>query len=283
MNHQPIAPVASAIVDQTPPERAFISDGLSRLELVLLWLEFGAICFIAVITHFQSYSQKVADFGDNGNTLSAAQAIEHWDFQAAHTKQGWGLSYLIALLSKFHLSDSFSLLFISMASSLGSLLLARNLWGPWIAVFFAALNFRGSRPPFWVVRNHCSCFFFLPCSGSVEGTAGSPRRCWRPWRPVRPVGVFALFALGLTLLLRKDYKKLLLCTGVAAIIGFVSLLPFWISFHDPLYQFHRYKHEDWQSGSLLSWPFHIITVSFLYHRGPWTNVILTGGWMGSLP
>jgi len=95
----------------------------------------------------------------------------------------------------------------------------------------------------------------------------------------RPVGVFALFALGLSLILRKDYKKLLVCTVVAALIGFLYLLPFWISLHDPLFQFHRYKHEDWQSGALVTWPFHIIAVSYLYYTGPWTNVLLTGGWI----
>ncbi len=280
VNQQPSVPVASTSVDQNPQERTFFSDGLSRLELVLLWL-IGAICFIAVITHFQSYSQKVAEFGDNGQYLSAAQAIEHWDFGAAHTKQAWGLSYLIALLSRFHLSDSFSLLFISMASSLGSMFLARSLWGPWIAAFFAVLNFPwlqtsflGGSEPLFVVFLLASFWFSRRdrwITASVLAALATV---------TRPVGVFALFALGLTLLLRKDYKKCLLCTVVAALIGLVYLLPFWISFHDPLYQFHRYKHEDWQSGSLVSWPFHIITVSFLYHRGPWTNVILTGGWIG---
>jgi hypothetical protein len=72
VNQQPSVPVASTSVDQNPQERTFFSDGLSRLELVLLWL-IGAICFIAVITHFQSYSQKVAEFGDNGQYLSAAR------------------------------------------------------------------------------------------------------------------------------------------------------------------------------------------------------------------
>lgn len=55
----------------------------------------------------------------------------------------------------------------------------------------------------------------------------------------RAVGIFALVALGLNLLLRKEYRKLTVCIALAALIGFLYLLPFWIAFHDPLYQFHR--------------------------------------------
>jgi len=51
------------------------------------------------------------------------------------------MSYVIALFSTFHLPDQFSLVFISIACSLGSVLLARGLWGPWIAAFFCDPEF----------------------------------------------------------------------------------------------------------------------------------------------
>jgi hypothetical protein len=87
-------------------------------------------------------------------------------------------------------------------------------------------------------------------------------------------------ALGLNLLLRKEYRKLTVCIALAALIGFLYLLPFWIAFHDPLYQFHRRASVgDWDSGHLLTWPFRDIVVSYLYYTGPWTNVILTGAWI----
>jgi hypothetical protein len=277
VNHQPFA---LSGVEPEQQKAAFKSNGPSRIELVLLWL-IGAICFITVISHFQSYWQKVGDAGDNGQYISAAQAIQRWDFRAAQTKQGWGLSYLIALLSEFHLSERLSLLFISMASSLGSMFLARDLWGPWIAAFFTVLSipwlqtsFLGGSEPLFVLLVFASFWFSRRdrwITASVLAALATV---------TRPVGVFVLFALGLTLLLRKDYRRLLFCTVVAALIGFVYLMPFWIAFHDPLYQFHRYKHEDWQSGYFVTWPFHIIAVSYWYYRGPWTNVMLTGGWIG---
>ena len=261
-----------------PGARALKADDLSRRELVLLWV-LSAVCFITVLTHFQSYEKF--DFGDNAQYISAAEAIRHWDLRSSHTKQGWGLSYLIALLLIFHLSGHVSLLIISIASSLGSVLLVRNLWGAWIAAFFAVLNFPWIQTSF---LGGSEPLFVLLLFGSFWL---SRRERWLPAAVLaalatltRPIGVFALFALGFTLVLRKDYRKLLLCTAVAALIGFLYLLPFWVSFHDPLYQFHRYKQEDWQSGHLVSWPFHIIAVSYLYYRGPWTNVILTGAWIG---
>src|SRR5690348_4389637 len=95
------------------------THGLSRKELILLWL-IGAVCFLIVLSHFQSFGRTIGSFGDNGNYISAAQAIERWDLKSSSTKQGWGLSYLIAILSIFHLSDQVALLCISIAASLGS-------------------------------------------------------------------------------------------------------------------------------------------------------------------
>src|ERR1700690_193452 len=93
------------------------SSGPSSVELVLLWL-IAAVCFVVVVSHFQTYTARVDAFGDNGAYLTAAAAIQHWDFRAVQTKQFWGLPYLIACFSWLHLSARFSLLLICLASSL---------------------------------------------------------------------------------------------------------------------------------------------------------------------
>jgi hypothetical protein len=264
---------------------AFSSDGPSQRELVLLWLISG-VCFIVVLTHFQGYSATVATFGDNGDYISAAQAIEHWDLRSTHTRQGWGLSYLIALFSTIQLSNQVSLVFISMAASLVSVLLVRGLWGPWIAAFFAILNFPwiqtsflGSSEPLFVLLLFGSFWFSRKDRPKERWILASVLAALAT--VTRAVGIFGLAALGLNLLLRKEYRKLTLSIAVAALIGFLYLLPFWIALHDPLYQFHRRASAaDWDSGHLLTWPFRDIVVSYLYYRGPWTNVIVTGGWIG---
>jgi hypothetical protein len=276
---------APALIDSPKQSiRAFSSDGPSQRELVLLWLLSG-VCFIVVLAHFQNYGAKAATFGDNVDYISAAQAIEHWDLRSTQTRQGWGLSYLIALFSTIHLSDRDSLVFISMAASLVSVLLVRSLWGPWIAVFFAILNFPwiqasflGSSEPLFVLLLFGSFWFSRKERPKERWILASVLAALAT--VTRAVGIFGLAALGLNLLLRKEYRKLTLSTALAALIGFLYLLPFWIAFHDPLYQFHRRASVvDWDSGHLLTWPFRDIVVSYLYYRGPWTNVILTGAWI----
>jgi hypothetical protein len=266
-------------------QREFRADGPSQPELAFLWF-IAAVCFIIVLTRFESYGAKVIAFADNAEYISAAQAIQHWDLGSTQTRQGWGLSYLIALLSIFHLSDRVSLLLISMASSLGSILLVRSLWGPWIAAFFAILNFSwiqasflGSSEPLFLLLLFAS--FWCSRKDRVKEQWPAASLLAALATVTRAVGIFALIALGLTLLRRKEYRKLSLCTALAAFIGVLYLLPFWITFHDPLYQFHRRANVgDWDSGHLFTWPLHDIVVSYMYYRGPWTNVILTAAWIG---
>lgn len=281
-NSHPL-PVQSSSAKAFAPlndERATSQDSsLSAAELIFLWL-IAAICFIAVISHFRPYFAEVGAFGDNPAYLSAARAIQHWDFNGVETKQFWGLSYAVAALSSLRLSPQNSLLLICMATSLGSTLLVRNLWGAWTAAYFTLLSFYwfqasflGSSEPlfvfllfssFWCIRKERWRYASLLAALATI---------------VRPVGLFALVAIGLALIHRREYKKALHCTAIGALIGFLYLLPFWIYFHDALYQFHRYQKTDWESGFVIGWPFHAIVVSYLHNREPWTNVILTTGWL----
>jgi hypothetical protein len=273
------------LIDSSKQRKRESNDGPSQRELVFLWL-LSAVCFILVLTRFQGYGARVASFGDNPDYISAAQAIRHWDLGSTQTRQGWGLSYLMALLSTFHLSGRVSLLFISMAASLASIFLVRNLWGPWIAAFFAILNlswiqasFLGSSEPLFLLLLFGSFWFSRKERPKQRWILSSVLAALAT--VTRAIGIFALIALGLTLLFRKEYRKLSLCVAVGALIGILYLLPFWIGFHDPLYQFHRRANVgDWDSGHLFTWPFHDIVVSYLYYRGPWTNVLLTAGWIG---
>lgn len=295
--HAVMLPATGSAVSHPPRfQDNYRQAGPSTWELVVLWLLSG-IVFIIVLSHFESYSAKVLAFADNTEYISAANAIRHWDFQNTHTRQGWGLSYLIALLSTAQLTYEASLLLISIGASLASVLLVSNLWGPWIAAFFAILNFPwiqasflGSSEPLFVLLLFGSFWFSRrefnrnelntnQRSGEQSTLAASALAALATL--TRAVGIFGLTALGLDLLIRKQYRKLALSIVIGALFGFLYLLPFWTTFHDPLYQFHRRALvRDWDSGGLVSWPFRSIVVSYLYYRGPWTNVLLTGGWIG---
>jgi len=270
-----------AIVEQhTEKEgRPSVRRPPSRIEVSLLWL-FAAVLFVLVVTHFQTYAGKVDDFGDNPAYLQAANAIRHWNFRGVAVKQFWGLPYLIACLSWLPISPRSCLLLICTVSSLVSVLLVWHLWGPWIAGFFTVLNLYwfqvsllgGSEPLFvallflslWAIRKE----------RWVEASALAAFATL-----TRPLAIFALLGIGLILIFRRDYKKTFMCTALATLIGALYLLPFWIYLHDPLYQFHQYRRNDWQSGSAIGLPFRALVLGFLHDRGPWTNVALTLGWI----
>ena len=269
-----------AIVEQnTENEGPSVGRPPSGIEVGLLWF-LAAVLFVIVLTHFQSYAGKVDDFGDNGAYLRAANAIRHWDFRGVAVKQFWGLPYLIACLSWLPISARTCLLSICIVSSLVSVLLAWHLWGPWIAGFFTVLNLDwfqrsllGGSDPLFVALLFLS-FWAIRKERWVEASALAACATL-----VRPLAIFALLGIGLVLLSRRDYKKTVVCTALATLIGALYLLPFWIYVHDPLYQFHQYKRNDWQSGSAIGLPFRAIALSFLHDRGPWTNVALTLGWI----
>src|SRR5439155_3107410 len=251
----------------------------SLLELVALW---GLSCalFVAVILHFQSYSTKVDQFGDSSAYMAAARAIRHWDFRGVMVKQFWGVSYAAAGVSRLSgCSDRTALLMVCGVSSFASVLLVFKLWGPWVAGFFAAINFD------WVQRSFLggSESLFV---GLLFFSFWSTRKDRWIWASlcaafatvVRPLGIFALLAIGIVLLSRREYRKVGTSTGLALMVGALYLLPFLLYFHDPLFQEHRYKTSDWHSGSVIGAPFQAIAMSSLRSPGPWTNMVLTLGW-----
>jgi len=272
--------IRETIVEAVPPrEETAGSSAPSWAELVLLHL-LAAILFIFVLTRFQTYAVTVNGYGDNLSYLQAANAIRHWDFHGVSVKQFWGFPYLIACLSWLHLSARTNLLVICILSSVASGLLSWRLWGGWIAGYFAFLNFTwiqvsllGGSEPLFVAVLLLSCWAIRKeqwLGASILAAFATT---------VRPLGVFALVGIAFTLVLGREYRKAILCTCVATLIGMLYVLPFWIYYHDPLLQWHQYKSFDWHSGPAINFPFRAIAVSFLNNPGPWTNVVFTLGWM----
>jgi len=252
----------------------------SRIELMCLWL-LTSIIFVAVILHFESYTSKVDEFGDSAAYMAAAAGIHAGQMRNIQGKNFWGVSYATALLSNlFEGSQRISLLVVCAGSSLAAVLLAHQLWGGWIAGFFAVLNLG------WLQTSHlggAEPLFMALLLGSLWA-ARHDRWIWATTLAslatvTRPVGVFALVALGLTLLAKRDYKILALCTGIALGIGALYLLPFWIYFGGPLYQVHLYRACDWQSGPPVTWPFYASSRSIIHDGMPWTNLLHTLGWI----
>jgi hypothetical protein len=250
------------------------------MEIAAVWL-FSAVLFVSVVSHFRPFMATVGDFGDNQAYLDAAQAIHAWNFHNVIVKQFWGLSYAVALFSFVPgLSPRTILLLICSACSLTTVLLAYQLWGPWTAGYFAVLNFD------WMQRSYLGgsepMFMALLLASFVS--IRKERWTWAALQAalasvVRPLGIFTLLAIGLVLLFRREYRKLVICGGVGTIIGLLYLLPFWLYFRDALYQLHGYQTLDWRSAPAIGLPFRALVCSFLYNRGPLTNTLLTLGWV----
>lgn len=255
-------------------------SGPSQLELAILWL-LAAVVFVAVLTRFHPYLWQVDHFADNGEYMLAAKSITQWNLPAAaEVKQFWGSSYFMVPLLFLGLSARSSLLAISLAASLGSVWLVRRLWGPWIAVYFAFLNYAWLQMSFLGGSEPLCVFLILACFFAARRERWIAASVLAALATlVRPAAFFALPGIGLALLLRKDYKRAATCTLAASAIGVLYLLPFWIYFRDPLYQVHRYQQNDWQSGHAIGWPFHAIVLSLIHNREPWSNVLITTGWI----
>jgi Gpi18-like mannosyltransferase len=188
---------------------------------------------------------------------------------------------MMAALSKLTgLSDRTSLLLLSFVPSLLAVLLARKLWGGWIAGYFAVLNFD------WLQRS---------CLGGSEplfvclllAAFLSVRR--QRWllasllaslaTIVRPLGVFALVGIGLTLLWRRDFRKFAAATAIGLAVGILYAIPLATHFGDPMATVSSYHDPKWAGGWLFGFPFYAIIKGTLLYPAPWTNLVLSFGWI----
>ena len=249
-------------------------------EVLILWLV-TCLLFVICVSVLRNYFALVDDFGDSSAYMSIASAIRHWDFHGITIKQFWGLPYAMAALSRSTgVSDRTALLLMCFASSLASTAIAYRLWGGWVAGFFTILNFD------WLQRSYLGgsepLFVAL-----VFGTFLAARR-ERWWLAsllaslatvVRPLGVFALMGVGLVLLWKRDYRRLVPAIAIGLVIGFLYMLPLAKYFGDPLATVSSYHSPEWQGGWLFGFPFYAIIKGTLTEPAPWTNLILSFGWI----
>ncbi|HYA61793.1 MAG TPA: hypothetical protein VED66_01235 [Candidatus Sulfotelmatobacter sp.] len=256
------------------------SSGPSWIELTSL-VALSFVLFISILALAGNYFAVLDEYGDSLAYMSLASAIRRWDFHAIIVKQFWGLPYAMAAFSKLTgLSDRTALLVCSLVPSLLAALLARRLWDGWIAGYFAILNFD------WVQRS---------CLGGSEplfvclllGAFVSVRR--QRWllasllaslaTIVRPLGVFALFGIGLTLLWRRDFRKFAAATAIGVSVGVLYAVPLVAHFGDALANVSSYHSKEWQGGWLFGLPFYAIIKGTLLSPPPWTNLVLSFGWI----
>jgi hypothetical protein len=249
-------------------------------EISLLWL-MTCLIFVACIAPLRNYFALVDNSGDCSAYMAVASAIRHWNFHSLMVKQFWGLPYSMAALSlATGVGDRTALMLICFGSSLISVALAYRLWGGWVAGFFAILNFD------WMQRSYLGGSEPLFVALLFASFLAVRKERW--WLAsllasmatvVRPLGIFALVGIGLVLLWRRDYRRLIPAVITGLTVGILYSLPLAKQFNDPLATAHSYVNPEWQGGWLFGFPFYAIIKGTLTEPAPWTNLVLSFGWI----
>ena len=250
-------------------------------EAVLIWA-LVAVIFVATVSSLRPYMPLVRGYGDAGSYMQIAHAIRTWDFSGLQVKHFWGLPYAMALLSKLTgMPEEASILAVCAASSLTTLVVAYRLWGGWIAVFISILNF------YWVQLSFLGGsepFFMALLLGSLIAIR---KERWylatllASFATItRPLGMCLLLGNGVYLLWRRDWRRLAGAVGIGGAIGILYVLPLKLYLHDPLATVHSYGVlQASSSPGVFGIPFRAIIVGTLLYPSPWTNLVITFGWI----
>jgi hypothetical protein len=265
----------SAGFQHSPGETTKFLPGL--LEIMGIGIT-TSLLFTVAIFSFRDYHSVVDGFGDSSAYMDIASAIRHWDFRGLQVKQFWGYPYVMAAISVItRLSDQSSLLVVSVVSSLVSILLAYRLWGGWIAGLFAVLNFD------WMQRSFLGgaeplavALIFAALLAVRKGSYVFAALLAAISTVVRPLGLCCLVAIGIVLLYRREYKKLVCSVLIGAAVGVLYVLPLSTHFGDPLATVHSYGNS---SRWLFGIPFYAIIQGTILYPAPWTNLALDFGWI----
>jgi len=214
--------------------------------------------------------------------MQIAHAIRTWDFPELQVKQFWGLPYAVALLSKLTgLPEEASILAVCAASSLMTLVFAYRLWGGWIAVFISILNvywmqlsFLGGSEPFFMA-------LLLGSLLAIRKEAWYLATLLASFATItRPLGMCLLLGIGVSLLWRRDWRRLAGAVGIGGGIGILYVLPLKLYLHDPLATVHSYGVlQASSSPGVFGIPFLAIIVGTLLYPSPWTNLVITFAWI----
>ena len=258
------------------------------LRELLLLVALGGVVFGATLIAFHGWHSLVPGFGDNAAYLEVATAIEHWDFHGLDIQHFMGYPYVIAAVSLvLHLPLSFGLWLVASVASVVSTLLVARLFGAWVGAYFALTNFAwfqlsflGGSEPLAVALGMGAFLSYRRGHALLAALLASLATT------VRPLMFFALVGMGIALLCRKRYAKLLGALALSLAIGLLYVWPLARYFGDPLRTVHSYTSRDYGAanlagphGHLFGWPFHGIIVGTILYPAPWTNLILCFSWI----
>ncbi|MEO6259375.1 MAG: hypothetical protein ABIP63_03460 [Thermoanaerobaculia bacterium] len=252
---------------------------LRRRDLTVLVAVSYAL-FVLLIVTFDSYPSRVLHGGDNLSYAAYSAAIRGEHPTALSARHFLGYSLVVApLAALFGTSDMNALPVVSILASLVAIFLAGELWGAWVAAWFAVINLD------WIQRSLLGGAEPLFVALIFACLMAAKRERWTSAAilaslatVVRPLGLFALMALGIVLLQRRRFGILAVAVGVGLVVGGIYLaLVAHLSGHS-LDNFAWYRSMGLGHDRSFI-PFVTIWSSFAAHRLTAKNVIKTLVWM----
>jgi hypothetical protein len=263
-----------------PPNATWRTEP-TRREVLALWFLTGVV-FVTCVAVLHNYFALLDNSGDSSAYMTVASAIRRWNFEGLMVKHFWGLPYAMAALSRITgASDRTALILICFASSLASTAIAHRLWGGWVAGFFTILNFD------WLQRSYLGGSEPLFVALVFGSFLAIRRERWRLAALLaalatvtRPLAVFLLVGIGLALLWRRDWRRLVDATAIGLATGILYVIPLARYLHDPLATVHSYEGAKASAAvPLFGIPFYAIIKGTILYPAPLTNLLLTFGWI----
>lgn len=215
------------------------------------------ICCVWAAAISGGYWKLVSTFGDNADYAAISRAIRTWDLNSlGMAKHFWGLSYVASLVATItHVTALQGIIFVSVCSSIAASLLAYQLWGGWVTLFFLVVDWN------WIQSSAYGGALPLFAACVFASLLAAKRDRWvlaailgALATTVQPLG---LFVLGPILIM--DWRRkgrwfpgwsVLPAAGVLALYA----IPFMIRYHTPLASYRGYQKQDWLGGAPITYP-----------------------------
>jgi hypothetical protein len=246
---------------------------VARLVITLYLL------FASVILLFDDRRARIEHTGDNSFYASHAAAIRGTPPPGLGATHFLGYPLLVApVAALFQVSEIDALPMVSLSGSLVAIGLAGELWGPWVAAWFAVVNLDwiqrsllgGADPPF-------AAFVFAALLCARKERWNTAATFGALATVVRPLGVFSLVAIGLVLLWRKSYLSLAVAIAISLVLAGLYLALMHSLFGAALANVTWYRSMGLGHDKTFI-PFVTLFIPTPGHALTWKNVFKTAAW-----
>lgn len=226
------------------------------MEILAVDLLLG-ICCVWAAAISGGYWKLVAKFGDNADYAFISRAIRTWDLNSlGMAKHFWGLSYAAALVTSItHITSLQAIIFVSVCSSLVASLLAYQLWGGWVTLFFLVADWN------WIQSSAYGGALPLFAACVFGALLAAKRDKWilaavlgALATTVQPLGLFVLGPILIMDWRRKGrwFPGWSVLSAAAILVLYAT--PFVIRYHTPLASYRGYQKQDWLGGAPITYP-----------------------------